>query len=142
MIKLLDSKQIKEHWPLIDHALTGKLEPLVKADSQKLKEAFLKKIFSCFALLEEDKETPLRGFIATAITRDVLAQERSLTILGAYAALEVETQTWADALIKLTTFAKTNGCVRITGYTQSDTIASLAEQYGAVNNFRYLSIDL
>lgn len=142
MIKLLEPSDINQHWNLIEFTVVGKLEPLTRADSDQVKKALLNKLLVCFALMEPDKSEPLRGFIICAVGRDLLTESQFLIILGAFAVLSVDIKTWSDALVSLIGFAKQNDCGRIVGYTQSDQILSIAQQFGAVTKFNYMDLSL
>lgn len=142
MIKLLEPKDVAQHWKLIEFAVVGKLEPLTRANSDQVKKALLEKLLVCFALMEPEKAEPLRGFVVCAIGRDILTNEQFLITLGAFAVLDVELKTWSDVMVSLIGFAKQNKCGRIVGYTQSEQILSIAQQFGAVSSFNYMDLTL
>ena len=142
MIKLLEKSDIEKYWELIEYAVVGKLEPVTSANSEQIKKALIDSVLCCHAILEPEKDEPLRGFIISAISRDILTGDQSLLVLGAFAVLEVSEENWADVMVTLTGFAASNNCGRVIAYTQNDQLINLVEKIGLTHTYAFLSLEL
>lgn len=142
MLHLVDPEEVDTHWDIIKVGTKDKLGPLVWASEDQIRQALKDELLFCFAILEQKKEQPLRGFAVCSISGDPLSDTKSLIVLSAYAALEIDPETWADALVEVMKFAKQRGCSRAMGFTKSQAVTDAAEALGINVDYRLLSVNL
>lgn len=142
MIKLIEPEKIDEHWSVIEHGISGNLGPLVKASNKQIKEALKNEAIFCFALLENEKENPLRGFVVAAISSDPLTDTFTLLIMCAYAVLEINSETWADAAVELIGWAKKRKCERIMTFSHNEKVIEFASRLGADTRYTVISLEV
>lgn len=142
MIHLVEPEEIDTHWDVIKAASAGRLGPLIWAGEEQVRQALKDELLFCFAILEQQKDQPLRGFAICSISSDPLSDTKTLIVMCAYAVLDVDGETWADGLVELMKFAHGKGCSRVVGFTQLDEVVDLAQRLGVNADYRLLSINI
>lgn len=142
MLKKLNVEQVEEFWEVIETAVVGKLQPISDANPEQIKAGLMKEWVQCFAILEEDQDPQLRGFVLGAVTLDPLTMNPSYMIMCAEALYEVQGHVWADALVVIMNEAAKNNCKNLVGFTRDAGVIQLASQANACTDFMYLNMNL
>lgn len=140
--------QIARHWGKIGYAIERALPPIV--DSRMSNDRMNKILESILAgkievhvfVIYEDEHPIVYGIMSTALTNAVDSDNKELLIYSAYASKSLSRELIFEALELVRKYAKSQGCVAISGYTNIEGVKRLFEIMGGSSSFTYLRLEV
>jgi len=139
LIRLLP-EQISEQWDEIKGAILKTLPRSEgKIDMNGVLLDLLNGGMQCWVSCRRE-DNIIEGLIATQIVKDHHGESKSLLIYSLFG-YQMDTRgVWEEGFKALSTFAKGEGCWRITAFTSVDSLIRLAERFGGDTKQRFISI--
>jgi hypothetical protein len=134
LVALLPS-QISEYWPLMKGDINDSMPPIADwgpYDSNNILYALSAGLMQCW--LVNDKEQKTKGFVTTAILRDISGVS-TLLIYNAIVLENTSISDWSSGYDTLVKFASSKGCSKIGGFVQNEKILALLQDHDFETRF-------
>lgn len=134
IIKLLPD-QISKGWDYIRLGVMQTASPIMDVRPEAMQNIFrslLLGTMQCWAVVKKTTDNPndVYGFIITSVVNDQVSASKTLNIYAVYAFKTVDSMLMKDAISSLNEFAKSNGCKRLTAYTNIEKVVELSKSVG------------
>ena len=143
MILRLLPEQISEQWDIIKPTIEESLHSACEdVDTNEVLTSLLNASSQCWVSSRkaDNGGNIIEGIIITVITRNLFGEGRSLLIYSLFGYSMDTKEAWRGGAEALALFARSNGCSRITAYTDVPSLIKLAENLGGTANQRLISI--
>lgn len=145
LIKLLPDQAVK-YWEDIKVAVEESLPPTVGMQSDRMSnilQALLTDEVTAWVSVEEREDANIvTGIVLTTFTFDKISGTKSLLIYCVYGYSEATKDSWLAGGDTLAKFAKSEGCHRIIGYTDVNSIIKYVERIGGDTRFTLVSLPM
>ena len=141
LVKLLP-EQISVQWDMIKPAIIDSLlSAHENVDTNEILTSLLNGFSQCWVSTRRDNERDvIEGLIITMITKSLFDEGKNLLIYSLYGYSMDNKEAWEGGFRTLATFARADGCSRITGYTNVSSLIKLVEKLGGDIDQRFISI--
>lgn len=139
LIKLLPD-QVATHWEPIKRAIRDSLPPIaqgVEDHMENVLNALLLDEMQCW--VSYTQEGRVDNIMTTQILRDEITQNKNLLIYSVFG-LDVDQRSWAEGLQALIKYARKEGCDRIVGYSNVNSIIRFVQRIGGEAEYTFVSI--
>jgi hypothetical protein len=141
-IRLLAS-QIPDVWEQIKFVAT-KVDNVNSNDAPLYLNRLLSMLLSdkaqCFVRLDENRQ--LIALVITLITIDEITGVKALLIKCLYSFQGVQIDEWAKDLDVIKVFARSNGCLKITTFSNSQRVFEIAQEIGFIERYRSFGMEV
>jgi len=144
LVKLLPD-QASRYWGDIKGAVEVSLPPVVGMQPDRMSNiltAILTGGITVWISVEKAEGNVITGIVLTKFLYDDASGTKSLLLYCVYGYGVGKMESWKSGLETLKTFATSEGCHRIIGYTDVPSIIKCAEMLGMETRYRFLSYDL
>ena len=145
LVRLLP-EQITNFWEIIKESIELSLPPVVGDNADRMKNimvSLLSGTMDCWASFTlEDGNTNINGIVVTTIIEDTNSGTKDLLIYSVYGITSITKDSWADGQVVLAKWGKENGCSRITGYTDVESIITAVKRLGGNAEQVYITLPI
>ena len=145
LIKLLPD-QVTKFWKIISFAINESLPPVAIGTRNRLnnmlKEILARRAHVWFNMQKRDESFEISAVLVTHVYTDPMSEVKSLVIYCLYATAFNSDQTWAKGCETLRTFARSLGCHRVVGYTNSERVRQVIEANGGSTKYTFVSLEV
>lgn len=145
LIRLLP-EQASEHWDEIKVAINAALPPIAGMQSDRMSNilsGILTEDITVWISTEKREDANLiTGIVLTNFTYDKPSGTKSLLLYCVYGYGQGRLESWSEGYETLRKFAKGQGCNRIIGYTDVESIKKYAASIGAETRYTLISFNL
>ena len=141
-------EQVVRHWGKIGHAIENSLPPII--DSRKAGDRMNNILSSILAgkmevqvfVVYENERPIVYAITSTAIIQPVDSEERELLLYSVYASRMLTRNIVLEGLELFKKYAKSQGCIAVSGYTNIEGIKRLFAAVGGGSSFTYLRLEV
>ena len=141
MLVQLVPDQIRSNWGSISKAIRMSMPPDVRESDEvmhSILSASLTGLIRVWTLLDDNKPVAI---VATTFSTETFSKTKNLIIYALYGLTTIPDDLWKTGLLTLKRYAKSNGCTRIIGYTDSNRIIKKTKELGgSVAHTIYLEV--
>ena len=145
MLVRLTPDQVSDFWAVLEGYIEGALPPVVGDNQDRMKNilvSVLSGTMDCWASFSRDKSTGIsvNGVVVTTIIHEENSGTKDLMIYAVYGIESMLRGTWEEGYAALAKWAKVNGCSRITGYTNVDSIIRTVRRFGGTADQTFITV--
>lgn len=143
MLVLLLPSQISGKWEVIKYAISESVPPTVDMSDKVLNNVLMSLLngtAQCWVSYQEvEGKNSVDAILVTRVMDDSLTETRTLQIYTLYGTRPIEDKSWMAGLGTLKKFAKANGCIKVTAYSNVERIEEIVELLGGEVEWKFIS---
>lgn len=143
MLVLLLPSQISSKWEVIKYAISESLPPTVDMSSEVMNNLLMSLLdgsSQCWVSYQENDEVKsVDAILVTTFIEDFLSRTKTLQIYSLYGTKPIEDESWVVGLQTLKRYAKANGCIKVTAYSNVERIEEIVNILGGNVEWKFIS---
>lgn len=141
----LSLDQVAKLWDVIKYSVERSLPPIVRESPDTMNNILanlLSSAMQCWISYSREDSNKFEGVVVTEITLDRVDRSKALLIYSLYGYEVAGRGSWLEGYVALSKWARSEGCSKIIGYTNSDKAIRVAKGLGGDTDYTFISVPI